>query len=467
MSIVFVGVSPHPPLIIPEIGKEDLERVGKTVKSMQVWAQHFRETEPDAVVFFTPHGAVFRDAIAVTTDREVRGDFGRFGARRVAFARQIDQALVTEILTKSRRRGLPAFALTRELGRDYRVSTDLDHGILVPLYYLDRAGIDTPIVPITMGMLSYEELYAFGQAIQEAAAALDRRVAVVASADLSHRLTRTAPAGYAPEGAEFDAAVCRALSRADAAALLEIPGELVEKAGECGLRPIYMGLGTLDGYAVRTTIHSYEGPFGVGYLVAEFIPEGQDTSRNYAEQMAAKRKARIKARREQESEPVRLARAALESYVCGHGRIEVPSQLSPEMKRAAGVFVSLKKNNQLRGCIGTIKPTCPNVAGEIIRNAISAGTEDPRFAPVTEAELDELVYSVDILGEPEAVSDPGQLDPKRYGVIVRRGRRTGLLLPNLEGIETVAEQLAIARRKAGIGENEPVELERFEVVRYT
>jgi AmmeMemoRadiSam system protein A len=132
----------------------------------------------------------------------------------------------------------------------------------------------------------------------------------------------------------------------------------------------------------------------------------------------------------------------------------------------AGTFVSLKKHGQLRGCIGTISATTRSIADEIIQNAISACSHDPRFEPVTPKELDELEYSVDILGKAEDIASPEALDVKRYGVIVSRGHRRGLLLPNLEGIDTVEEQLSIARRKAGIREGEPVTLQRFEVVRH-
>jgi AmmeMemoRadiSam system protein A len=136
------------------------------------------------------------------------------------------------------------------------------------------------------------------------------------------------------------------------------------------------------------------------------------------------------------------------------------------MEERAGVFVSLKKHGQLRGCIGTIAPTCPSIADEIIQNAISAGTKDPRFSPVRESELDDIVYSVDVLGEPEPVDDVSQLDVIRYGVIVSSGYKRGLLLPNLEGVDTVEQQVEIARQKAGIGRNEDYSLERFEVIRH-
>lgn len=167
---------------------------------------------------------------------------------------------------------------------------------------------------------------------------------------------------------------------------------------------------------------------------------------------------------------VQLARRTIETYVREGRIIAQPDELTPEMKQRAGTFVSLHDSTgQLRGCIGTILPTQSNVAEEIIQNAISAATRDPRFPPVGPQELDGLDVNVDVLTMPEPISGPEQLDPKRYGVIVEdtRGWRRGLLLPDLEGVDTVEYQVDIARRKAGIGPHEPVQLSRFEVIRYT
>ncbi|MDR3592167.1 MAG: AmmeMemoRadiSam system protein A [Negativicutes bacterium] len=168
-----------------------------------------------------------------------------------------------------------------------------------------------------------------------------------------------------------------------------------------------------------------------------------------------------------ESAPVALARESLGHYLVRRETLSPPAGLAPELTGKAGVFVSLKKHGQLRGCIGTFAPTQVNIAAEIIQNAVSAGTQDPRFPPVDPVELPELTISVDILSEPERVDGLADLDPKRYGVIVRRGRRSGLLLPDLEGVDRVEEQVAIAMQKAGIPPAEEIELYRFSVTRYT
>ncbi len=163
---------------------------------------------------------------------------------------------------------------------------------------------------------------------------------------------------------------------------------------------------------------------------------------------------------------VELAKKSVESYVREGRTINPPETLTPEMQERAGVFVCVKKAGELRGCIGTFLPARQTVAEEVINNAISAACEDPRFCRVEPEELAGLEYSVDVLSAPEPVKSVRELDPKRYGVIVQSGFRKGLLLPDLEGVDTVDDQIAIAKRKAGIGMTEPVSIYRFEVKRY-
>lgn len=164
---------------------------------------------------------------------------------------------------------------------------------------------------------------------------------------------------------------------------------------------------------------------------------------------------------------VRLAKEAVEACARTGEILRTPEELDEEMRQQAGVFVCLKKGGELRGCIGTISPVTECLASEVIRNAISASTDDPRFPPVNKEELDDLEYTVDVLLPPEPVMDPRELDPKRYGVIVSKGLRRGLLLPDLEGVDTVEQQLSIAMQKAGISPDEPdIEIQRFKVVRF-
>ena len=231
---------------------------------------------------------------------------------------------------------------------------------------------------------------------------------------------------------------------------------------------VFMLAGALDGLAVAAEQLSYEGPFGVGYGVLSFTPLGADPSRCFEGEYQRLRDAQYAARLAAEDPYVQLARRTIEAFVQGGHRLPLPDELPAEMlQRRAGAFVSLHAHGQLRGCIGTIGPVQENIAQEIRHNAIAAATEDPRFMPVQPDELHDLEYSVDVLGPMEPVASPAELDVKRYGVLVSKGSRHGLLLPALEGVDTVEQQLDIARRKAGIYPEETgVTLQRFEVVRH-
>ncbi len=165
-------------------------------------------------------------------------------------------------------------------------------------------------------------------------------------------------------------------------------------------------------------------------------------------------------------EYVRLAEKAVRNYILTGKEISSPGILSPEMQQRRGVFVSLKKEGRLRGCIGTFLPSELSVANEIIANAVKSATADPRFPPVQEDELDKITYSVDVLSQPEECQTE-DLDPRKYGVIVESGMRRGLLLPDLQGIDSVGDQLQVTRGKAGIGADEPIRLQRFTVKRHT
>lgn len=453
-------VAPHPPLLIPEVGRSHLDRVQATVRGMQAAAEAVREAAVESVVIISPHGPVFRDAVAVSLDPAPAGDFRGFGARtQLSFTN--DLPLARAILAALEEAGVEGVPLDKDGAARYGVDPGLDHGTLVPLYFLHQAGVKALVVPLGMSLLPPPELLKVGEAIQKAATAVDRTIVLVASGDLSHRLTPDAPAGYDPAGKEFDRRLVDLLRRGDVPGIAALDEGLREDAGECGYRSFLMMLGAFGGGRVETEVLSYEGPYGVGYCVALVYPPG------------------VTARQLQRGEPatedsggsggdplVQLAREAIAAYVEEGDLVSPPEPLPAELRTRAAVFVSLHKFGELRGCIGTTAPTEPDLARQIIRYAVYAATEDPRFPPVDAAELADLDVSVDVLTPPEPIQRPGQLDPKVYGVVVRRGARSGLLLPDLEGIDTVAEQLDIARRKAGIGPEEPVELFRFRVVRH-
>ncbi len=465
-KITLAAITPHPPIVVPEVGRGEENKIEHTINSMERVAQRIKDSAADLLVVISPHGAVFSDGVAINAAPTLQGDLAQFRAAQVNLEFENDLHFVGVLLNKCKDRGVVAVAMDKDMAGGYRVSTKLDHGVIVPLYFVDKVEFKVPLVMVSMSLLPPLGLYNFGLALQEAIKDSDKNVAIIASGDLSHRLTHDAPSGYAPEGKTLDEEIVRTIREFDVEALMNLDPELAERGAECGWRSILMMLGSLDGLEVSSEVLSYEGPFGVGYMVALLTPGNESKERRLLDKLIKARQKSTNEMRANESEYVRLARETLERYILEGRKIKAPESLPEQFKEQAGVFVSIKKHGQLRGCIGTILPTTPNIAEEIINNAISAGTRDPRFDEIEDHELDELVYSVDVLKKPEPISGLEELDTKRYGVIVKNGRRSGLLLPNLEGVDAVDEQVSIARQKAGISPEEPIELERFEVVRY-
>ena len=460
MGILGAVAVPHPPIIMPEIGRGEEEKIRKTIDAYRKAMRELSDLRPETAVISSPHATMYADYFHISPGERASGDFGNFGAANIRIEARYDAELVKVISRCLVEAKVDGGTAAERMPR-------LDHGTMVPLRFLNEALPDVKIVRVGLSGLSPLAHYRFGQCVARAAEMLCRRVVYIASGDLSHKLKKDGPYGFSPEGPVFDKECMDALEAGDFLRLLSVDPELSEGAAECGLRSFWMMAGALDRREVKSEKLSYEGPFGVGYGVASFVAGGRDETRAFGEAFERAERARLSARKSAEDQYVRLARRSLEAFVKTGKRAPLPENLPPELSnRRAGAFVSLKKDGALRGCIGTILPVTESLGEEIWRNAVSACSEDPRFSPVTADELDSLVYSVDVLTEPEPIASDEMLDPKRYGVIVESRGRRGLLLPDLAGVDTVAEQLSIACRKGGISPDEPVKLWRFEVVRH-
>lgn len=460
-------ILPHPPILVSEVGKGEGEKASATIKALERVAREISEAEPTAVIVTTPHGPMFQDFIHITATPRLTGDFRKFGAARARFEFENDLPLVNRIIEIGNAEGIYCGSLDDASARKYKVSGELDHGVLVPLYFVARSYNGFKLVHISIAGMPYADLYKFGKCIARAVNESGERAVFIASGDLSHKLSAEGPYGFDKSGPEFDRILVDSLKPAKPERLLSLDEGFCETAGECGLRSFIIMFGALDGYEIKSEVYSYEGPFGVGYCVAAFEPGAPAKGKGVLELKEEAELEKIKNIRAEEDPYVALARSTLEAYVRSNKTIPAPEGLTGEMLEGrAGVFVSIKKFGQLRGCIGTISPVRKNIAEEIVSNAISAGTQDPRFDPVEANELGNLVYSVDVLMKPEAIKSIDELDVVRYGVIVRSGMRSGLLLPNLEGVDTPENQVAIALQKAGIRRDEKYMMERFEVIRH-
>jgi MEMO1 family protein len=460
MAILAAFALPHPPLIIPEVGRGEEKKISKTIFSYEEAMRRAASYKPETVIVFSPHATAYYDYFHISSGTQAEGDFGQFNAPEVRISVKYDTQLVNEIEKICTQEHIAAGTLGEK-------DPELDHGTMVPLYFLNKFCRNYNVIRIGLSGQPCLNNYLFGRAIKEAVAKLNRRVVILASGDLSHKLKDDGPYGFAKEGPEFDKEITADLAQADFKKMFEFDDDFLEKSAECGLGSFQIMAGAFDRQEVKSDFLSYEGPFGVGYGICCFVPVKDDEKRDIASQLREEKLAFLAERKAKEDPYVRLARLSLETYVRTKKTVEIPADLPEELlTQRAGAFVSLKKDGRLRGCIGTFAPVRINLAHEIIENAISAGEEDPRFDPVGPDELDELVYDVDVLSPYEKVSSAADLDPKKYGVIVKNGERRGLLLPDLEGVDTVQEQIDIAKQKADIRKDEQVELFRFTVTRH-
>lgn len=461
MAVKGAVMVPHPPVIIPEIGHGEEQKLREISDSYRKAAAKIAGWKPETVVVISPHSVMYADYFHISPGTGAQGDFGQFRASQVKFQVDYDTEFVKVLAREAEARDIPAGTLGEREKR-------LDHGTMVPLYFLDRYMQDYRLVRVGLSGLPFTVHYELGECIRKTAELLDRDVVIIGSGDLSHKLKEDGPYGFQKEGPEYDERIMDVMGRGAFGELFDFSEDFCDKAAECGHRSFTIMAGALDGLKVKTERLSHQGTFGVGYGICIYEVTGRDPQRYFLEQYRRAQREAAERRKASEDPYVQLARKTVETYVRTGKKLRVPEGLPEEMySRRAGVFVSLKEEGRLRGCIGTIAPVRGSIAEEIIENGISAAAKDPRFHAVEPEELDRLEYSVDVLGETEKIDSPEKLDVKRYGVVVSRGYRRGLLLPDLEGVDTVEEQIEIARRKAGIPEDaEDIRLERFEVVRH-
>jgi len=259
-KIIFGAIMPHPPILIPGIGRDRIKEAQKSAEALEKIGRQIKEKDFDTIIVITPHGEIAQASIPVYTGHIFEGSFSTFGLAKPVFNFKGDPELGLAIIKDC----------------DYASScpaTLLDHGALVPLYFPHAAGAKKTVLPIAIAFMPLDKLYEFGQSLAKTIARLDRKVLIIASADMSHRLTPDAPAGYSPRGKEFDDKLVQIVKNYDVKGLLEFDPALADEAGQDALWSIAILWGALAGQKVKHELLSYEGPFGVGYMVASFENE--------------------------------------------------------------------------------------------------------------------------------------------------------------------------------------------------
>lgn len=474
MAFTWAAFTPHPPIIVPEVGRGREKEAAVTLDGVEKLMGHLKEAaRPGCILLLSPHQPHVRGSLFLNSAARIRGSLARFGAPGAGADLETPLDFLKSLARHLEAKGIPLTLQEAE-------NLSPDQGSLVPLYYLEKFYGKLP--PVILGNalgLDMEGAIGLGEALGEFDDGLSW--ALLASGDLSHRLTPDAPAGYNSAGRVFDDAVVSAFEKGNSGLLTGLSGKTLEGAGECGLRSALAFLGLCAG---PVEVLSYEGPFGVGYCNAFWkkpengeAPGAGETkdggkSAGVDKQPGAEPPDAAAGGNESRGHPYpELARLTVKRYLAGESVDTLePSSVNADSALWSGrqaCFVSIKKRDgSLRGCIGTILPSYEDIGREIINNAVAAATKDPRFPAMNAAELENVVFSVDVLSKPEEVADISGLDPKKWGIILTKGPRRGLLLPDLEGVDTVARQIDIAARKAGIKDLTGTRVDRFSVTRY-
>ena len=308
MGISAGFMAPHPPLIIPDVGKGEEKKIQRTIDAYQKVAEAVGRLQPETIVLLSPHQIMYADYFHISPGQGARGDFGQFRAARTSMEVAYDTEFVRVLCEKADASGLPVGTLGER-------ERKLDHGTMVPLYFVNQFWTEYRLVRIGLSGLPLAAHYRLGHCIQTAAQTLGRNTVVIASGDLSHKLKEDGPYGYQEEGPVYDGRIMDVMGRGAFGELLEFSEDFCEKAAECGHRSFTIMAGAFDRTGVEAEQLSYEGPFGVGYGVCAYRPCGDDGTRNFLEQYEEKERKEMLARREQEGAYVRLARYTIEAFV--------------------------------------------------------------------------------------------------------------------------------------------------------
>jgi len=463
MSILSTFIVPHPPVCISSVGQGKELEIKDTVKAYHEVGSYISQLKPDTIIIISPHSNMYADYFHISPEENASGNMGKYGAKDVSFNVKYDTELAEKISYVCNKEEINAGGLGKS-------KPELDFGTMVPLHFIDKYYKDYQLVRISITDFSPLVHYNFGRCIQKACSKSKKRIVIIASGDLSHRLKDNGPYTYTHEGPIFDSAINEILKTGDFLKLMTFSPKFVQKASSCALLPMCVMAGCLDGYNVEPHYLSYDDVFGVGHAICYFDKKNKNPSRKFADKLKKNIIEDLKDIPNPTNPYSTLARKALETYILKNEILEVddvkeeiPDEL---LNESSGIFVSLKREGKTRGCMGTL-PTEPNcIADDIIINSLNAAFNDPRFNPVSMDELPLLEYHVDILSSPEIISSINELDIKKYGIIVSTENKKGLLLPNLNSITSTSQQLSIALSKAGISPNETYIMERFEVVRY-
>lgn len=427
-------IVPHSPLLLPMIHEEVHDQLQDTINAYHKTAKEIGEFHPDTIVIISTKAPGYKDYIHIAPGEQAVGNFAKYDHREYAIAVEYDSVLVNQICSLARRNHLPA-------GKRGDDAETLDSGTMVPLFFINQYMSGHRVVRISISDVDKDQLDQLGQCITAAAEDIDRRIVIIVSGELSKRLSSESPYGFAEEAGVFDQFLLTSIKDNDFESWDHINSDIIQLSGQTILPALCIFKGAIKETLFRSTVFSYEAPFGIGWMVAAFHNKDQNPY-------------------------CALARHAM-LYYWEHGKIMKKLQkLDDSLNRRGGVIVSLYLQNKLYEYAGATHPIYPSIAEEIIRHAVSAGFLSNQKTPLTKEQLLRCEIKIHILSEYEPIFFIEDLNVKYDGLIVMNNQKQGIVFPNTPGIQTPAQQLAMALRKGNIDADEYYVMERFQLEQY-
>ena len=478
MYLKGIGVACHLSEMLSEALVDQDTILKQTERGLRDVALAVAKAKPHTIVIITPHGAVFDDAVAISYDTKLSGNMSVFGVARSKIEKPCDMGLLDEIRDRFNEAGCRHIFVNSRVAKEYEIPLILDRGSLVPLSFIDKVYPDYQLVHLTVGDLSYYELYRIGHILRQAIETASNDTVIIASGDLAHlpRDRNTEDVRYVRT---FNQKIAMSLRNKDYETILTMPSEECSRVRQCGLKPLVTALGSEDGIATKCMIFSETEALGIGCVnawIADDISKKDPVTESLLTKLEEQRKAKYVKALSADDAVIGLAMNAIAAWIHHNEKFDPDyylsqhddHQMAEHLQNTQGaVMVTIYKDGEIRGSAGSLSAERSNLCSEIVHHAIEAASFDPRFLPIEPEELGQIDIVVDLLGKPEVVADPSCVDPTRHGLIVEQHLNRGVVTPGLTDV-SLSSYIEAAERSAGIvnADDGKIIFSRFDVDRH-
>ena len=478
MYLKGIGIACHLSEMLSDSLVEKDQILKQTERGLRDVALAVAKAKPHTIVVITPHGAVFDDAVAISYDTKLSGNMSVFGVSRSGIEKPCDMGLLDELRDRLAEAGCRHIFVNSRVAEDYGLPLILDRGSLVPLSFIDKVYPDYQLVHMTVGDLSFYELYRFGHILRQAIEVAGHDTVIIASGDLAH-LPRDRNPEEVREVRAFNQKIAMALRNKNFETILTMPADAYSHLRQCGLKPLVTALGAFDGIVTESLVFSETEALGIGCVnawIADDLSKKDPVTESLLTRLDEQRKAKFARALASDDAACGLAMNAVSAWIHHNEKFDADIYLSQHddhqtaeyLKHTQGaVMVTIYKDGEIRGAAGGLSAERDNLCAEIVHRAIEAAAFDPRFLPIEPEELGQIDIVVDLLGEPEQIGDPACVDPQKHGLIVEQHLNRGIVTPGLTDV-SLTSYIEAAERSAGIvsADDGKIVFFRFDVERH-